>query len=63
MIDLFFAESLLHVQSPVVWDWTLKSVATQFRGDVAANIRQGFPPRCANRQYTLAKAFLLPLYL
>ena len=32
--DLLFRKSLLHVQSPVTWDWTPESVATQIRGDV-----------------------------
>ncbi|WP_217806428.1 hypothetical protein, partial [Chromobacterium violaceum] len=32
--DLFFGESFLHIQSPCVVDWTLKSRATQYRGDV-----------------------------
>ena len=32
--DLFFRKSLLHVQSPVTWDWTPSSPATQIRGDV-----------------------------
>jgi len=33
--DLFFGKSLLYVQSPVVWDWTPTSFATQIREDVA----------------------------
>jgi DNA helicase-2/ATP-dependent DNA helicase PcrA len=31
---LLFSETLLHVQSPGYWDWTLKLSATQIRGDV-----------------------------
>ncbi len=32
--DLFFCESLLHVQSPLSRYWTPKGGATQIRGDV-----------------------------
>lgn len=35
-VYLLFRETLLHVQSPVRGDWTPKSSATQFRGDVAS---------------------------
>ena len=35
--DLLFCKSLLHVQSPVMWDWTPESTATQMWGDVAPN--------------------------
>ncbi|MBT0571812.1 DNA cytosine methyltransferase [Curvibacter sp. CHRR-16] len=34
---MFFGKSLLHVQSPVSWDWTPSSTATQIRGDVGGN--------------------------
>lgn len=40
--DLFFRKSLLHVQSPVTWDWTPESAATQFRGDVAGERKSFF---------------------
>ncbi|MBP4047433.1 hypothetical protein, partial [Chromobacterium violaceum] len=36
--DLFFGESFLHIQSPCVVDWTLKSRATQYRGDVGGGV-------------------------
>ncbi|MBP4045166.1 hypothetical protein, partial [Chromobacterium violaceum] len=36
--DLFFGESFLHIQSPCVVDWTLKSCATQYRGDVVSTV-------------------------
>ncbi|MBP4047425.1 hypothetical protein, partial [Chromobacterium violaceum] len=39
--DLFFGESFLHIQSPCVVDWTLKSCATQYRGDVGASTKLG----------------------
>ncbi|MBP4044121.1 hypothetical protein, partial [Chromobacterium violaceum] len=45
--DLFFGESFLHIQSPCVVDWTLKSCATQYRGDVAMLL--GFPFTFAQR--------------
>lgn len=46
--DLFFGESFLHVQSPYVVDWTLKSRATQYRGDVGGAGRS-FKKRGANK--------------
>ena len=39
--DLLFRKSLLHVQSPVTWDWTPESVATQIRGDVVNSTSHG----------------------
>lgn len=33
--DLFFCNSLLLFQSPVIWDWTPESTATPMRWDVA----------------------------
>lgn len=32
--DLLFCKSLLRIQSPVSWDWTPSSTATQLRADV-----------------------------
>jgi hypothetical protein len=42
--DLFFRKSLLHVQSPILWDWTPESDATQIWGDV------GEQRLCSNSQ-------------